>query len=60
MGPEVAQWLRHCATNRRVPESIPGYWGFFPGYQTVPGALGLNQPLKMSARIFLGIKTADA
>jgi len=32
-----------------VPGSIPGHWGFFPGHQTV---------LKMSTRIFLGVKTA--
>ena len=32
--------LRHCATSRRVPGSIPGHWGFFPGHQTVPCALG--------------------
>jgi len=33
---------------------------FFPGHQTVPCALGSTQPLKMSARIFLGVKTAGA
>jgi hypothetical protein len=38
----------------------PGYWGFFPGHQTVPCALGSTQPLKMSTRIFLGVKTAGA
>jgi hypothetical protein len=26
--------------------SIPGHWGFFPGHQTVPCALGSTQPLK--------------
>ena len=26
----VAYWLRHCATSRTVPGSIPGgHWGFF-------------------------------
>jgi len=53
-------WLRHCATNRRIPGSIPGHWRFFPGHQTVPCALGSTQPLKMSTRIFLGVKTAGA
>jgi hypothetical protein len=24
MGPGVAQWLRRCATSRKVPGSIPG------------------------------------
>jgi hypothetical protein len=24
MGPGVAYWLRHCATSRMVPGSIPG------------------------------------
>ena len=24
MGPGVALWLRHCATSRKVPGSIPG------------------------------------
>jgi hypothetical protein len=36
------------------------HWGFFPGHQTVPCALGSTQPLKMSTRIFLGVKTAGA
>ena len=40
--------------------SIPGHWGFFPGHQTVPCALGSTQPLKTSTRIFLGVKTAGA
>jgi hypothetical protein len=51
---------RHCATSRKVPRSIPGLWGFFPGHQTVPCALGSTQPLKMSTRIFLKVKTAGA
>ena len=57
-GPGVLQWLRHCATSRRVPGSIPGHWGFFPGHQAVPCALGSTRPLKISTRIFLGVKTA--
>ena len=56
----LAQWLRHCATSRSVPGLIPGHWGFFPGHQTVPCALGSTQPLKMSTRIFLWVKTARA
>jgi hypothetical protein len=32
LGPGVAQWLRHCATSREVPGSIPGgvTGDFFP------------------------------
>jgi len=52
--------FKHCATSRRVPGWIPGRWGFFPGHQTVPCALGSTLPLKMSIRIFLGVKTAGA
>jgi hypothetical protein len=33
---------------------------FFTGHQTVSCVLGSTQPLKMSTRIFLGIKTAGA
>ena len=29
-----------------VSGSILGHWGFFPGHQTVPCALGSTQPLK--------------
>jgi hypothetical protein len=31
---------------------------FFPWHLTVPCALGPTQPLKMSTRIILGVKTA--
>jgi hypothetical protein len=41
-----------------VPGSIPCHWRFFPGHQTVPCTLGSTQPLKMSTRIFLEVKTA--
>ena len=49
MGPEVAQWLRHCATSRTVPGSNlsgVGRWDFSRGY------LGSTQPLKMSTLDF--------
>jgi hypothetical protein len=55
-GPGVAEWVRYCATSQRVPGSIPGHWGFFPGHQAVPCALGSTQPLKMCTRIFLGCR----
>jgi hypothetical protein len=37
-----------------------GHWGFSPQLPTEPCALGSTQPLKMSTRIFLGLKTAGA
>ena len=54
-GTAVAQWLRCCATNRKVAGSIPdGFIGIFhchnPSDPTV--ALGSTQPLtEMSARM---------
>jgi hypothetical protein len=53
VGTAVAQWLRCCATNRKVAGSIPaGVSGFF--IDTI--ALGSTQPLtEMSTRsIFRG------
>jgi hypothetical protein len=46
----VAQWLRHCATNRKVTGSIPdGVIGIFPSGRTM--ALGSTQPrTEMSTR----------
>jgi len=61
----VAQWLRCCATNRKVAGSIPaGVIGIFhyhnPSDRTM--ALGSTQPLKeMSTRsISWGVKAAGA
>jgi hypothetical protein len=34
--------------------------GFFPWHLTVPCALGLTHPLKMSTRIILGVKAAGS
>jgi hypothetical protein len=54
LGQAVAQWLRHCATNRKVAGSIPyGVIGIFqwhnPSGRTM--ALGSTQPLtEMSTR----------
>jgi hypothetical protein len=57
----VAQWLRYCATNRKVAGSIPdSVIGIFhwhnPSYHTM--ALVSTQPLtEMSTRsIFWGVK----
>jgi len=48
VGTAVAQWLRCCATNRKVAGSIPA-GGFFISDRTI--ALGLTQPLtEMSTR----------
>ena len=55
MGPGVAYWLRHGATIRTVPGSIPGgvTGDFFRcSPPTEPCALGSTQPLKMSTRDF--------
>jgi hypothetical protein len=64
-GTAVAQWLRCCATNRKVASSIPdGVIEIFlwhnPSDRTM--ALGLTQSLtEMSTRrIFLGVKAAGA
>jgi len=39
-GTAVAQWLRHCATNRKVAGSIPaGVSGFFIDKKILPIAL---------------------
>jgi len=39
-GTAVAQWLRGCATNRKVAGSIPaGVIGFFYSYEVPPIAL---------------------
>jgi hypothetical protein len=61
----VAQWLRHCATNRKVAVSIPdGVIGIFhshnPSDRTM--ALGSTRPLtEMSTRsISWGVKAAGA
>ena len=56
-GGVVVKALRYYSEG---PGIDPGHWGFFPGHQAVPCALGSTQPLKMSTRIFLGVKTADA
>jgi len=47
MGTAVAQWLRYCATNRKVAGSIPsGVTGFFIDIKSFRAmALGSTQPL---------------
>jgi hypothetical protein len=53
LGHAMAQWLRHCTTNRKVacsiPDGVTGYFHSFPSGRTM--ALGSTQPLtEMSAR----------
>ena len=52
--PGVEQWLRHCATSRKVPGSIPGgaTGDFSVVPPTEPCALRSTQPLKVSTRDF--------
>jgi hypothetical protein len=63
-GHAVAQWLRHCGTNRQVAGSIPdGVIGIFhwlnPSGRTM--ALGSTQPLTNEKQeYFLGIKAASS
>ena len=51
-GTAVAQWLRCCATNRKVAGSIPGgVIGIFHWHKILTMALGSTQPLtEMSTR----------
>ena len=58
VGRLVGGRVRHLVGGSRDRSPVTG--DFFPGHQTVPCALGSTQPLKMSTRIFLGIKTAGA
>ena len=43
---------------RSIPSGVAG--DFFPYLLTEPCALGSTQPLQMSTRILLGVKTAGA
>jgi hypothetical protein len=52
-------WLRHYATSRKVPGSIPDVIGFFnwPNPSSPTMALGQTQPLtEMSTRNILGVE----
>jgi hypothetical protein len=57
--PGVAQWLRHCATSWKDLGSFPG--GVSRDFSVAPDnsmCPGSTQPLKMSTRILLAVKTA--
>jgi hypothetical protein len=57
----VAYWLRHYAVSRKVSGSIPvGVTGDFSVEFDNSMCPGSTQPLKMSTRILLGVKTAGA
>jgi hypothetical protein len=63
-GHAVAQWLRHCTTNRKVAGSIPyGVIGIFHRHNAfVPTmALRSTHPLtEMSTMSTMGVKVAGA
>jgi hypothetical protein len=60
-GPGVAQWLKHYATSRKVPGSTPdGVTGEMFVASDNFMCPGSTQPLKMSTRILLGVKTVGA
>ena len=59
-GNAVAQWLRCCATNRKVAGSIPaGVIGIFHGHKILPGP-GVDSDSNRSEEYFLGVKAAGA
>ena len=65
VGTAVAQWLRCCATNRKVPGSIPdGVRGFFidiKSFQSLYGP-GVDSASNRNEyqEYFLGVKVAGA
>jgi len=65
MGTAVAQWLRSCATNRKVADSIPaGVSGFFIDIKSFRSHCGpgVNSASNRSEyqEYFLGVKAAGA
>jgi hypothetical protein len=57
-GGVVVEALRYWSEGPGIDPRLLGI--FFRGHRTVPCALGSTQPLKMSTRIFLGVKKAGA
>ena len=55
-GSVVVKALRYKSEGPGIDSQC--HWGFFLWHLTVPCALGLTQPLKMSTRIILGVKAA--
>jgi len=65
MGTAVAQWLRCCATNRKVAGSIPaGVTGFFVGINSFRSHYGLEVDSASNRNEyqehFLGVNVAGA
>ena len=65
MGPAVAQWLRCCATNRKVALSIPdSVIGIFIDIKSFRSYYGLGvysaSNINEYQEYFLGVKTAGA
>ena len=65
MGTAVAQWLRCCATNRKVAGSIPaGVSGFFVDIKPFPSHYGPGVDSASNRNeyeeYFLGVKAAGA
>jgi hypothetical protein len=58
MGHAVAQWLRHCATNRKVARSIPDGVRIFRSHYG-PGVDSASNRNKYQ-ECFLGVKAAGA
>jgi len=60
IGISVAQWLRFCATNRKVTGSIPaGVTGFFILSHYGPGVDSVSN-INEYQELFVGVKTAGA
>jgi len=59
LGTAVAQWLRHCATNRKVTGSIPaGVSGYFIDIKSFQSHSASNR--NEYQEYFLGVKAAGA
>ena len=65
-GTAVAQWLRRCATNRKIAGSIPAsVSGFFIDIKTFrshygPGVVSASNRIEYHEHYFLGVKSACA
>ena len=64
MGTAVAQWLRCCATNRKVAGSIPAVSGFFIDIKSFRSHYGPGVDSASNRNeyqeYFLGVKAAGA